>query len=159
MCTQKCSLKLSCQTRTNRTVSNFPLCSQPCQGFSPLEIIGVSKPRTQGTALPAKTFLRAVVCCCLVARSWPTLFVTTWIPWICQAPLSMGSPRQEYWSGLPFSSPGDLPNPGIEPWSSAFAGRFLTAEPLGKHCESDNPLLEASNKILMVKAVCIFHQC
>ena len=36
-----------------------------------------------------------------------------------QAPLSMGFPRQEYWSGLPFPSPGDLPNPGIEPGSSA----------------------------------------
>ena len=40
-------------------------------------------------------------------------------PWTvtCQAPLSMGFPRQEYWNGLPFSSPGDLPNPGIEPVS------------------------------------------
>ena len=37
----------------------------------------------------------------------------------CQAPLSLGFPRQEYWSGLPFPSPGDLPNPGIEPRSPA----------------------------------------
>ena len=39
------------------------------------------------------------------------------IPWTvaCQAPLSMEFSRQEYWSGLPFPSPGDLPNPGIEP--------------------------------------------
>ena len=36
-----------------------------------------------------------------------------------QAPLSMGFPRQEYWSGLPFSSPGDLPDPGLEPRSPA----------------------------------------
>ena len=36
-----------------------------------------------------------------------------------QAPLSMGFPRQEYWSGLPFPSPGDLPDPGIEPMSPA----------------------------------------
>ena len=35
----------------------------------------------------------------------------------CQAPLSMGFPRQEYWSGLPFPSPGDLPDPGIKPTS------------------------------------------
>ena len=35
----------------------------------------------------------------------------------CQAPLSMGFPRQECWSGLPFPSPGDLPDPGIEPVS------------------------------------------
>ena len=41
------------------------------------------------------------------------------IPWTVdyQAPLSMGFSRQEYWSGLPFPCPGDLPNPGIEPWS------------------------------------------
>ena len=47
----------------------------------------------------------------LVAQSCPTLA----IPWTvaCQAPLSMGFSRQEYWSGLPFPSPGDLPNPGI----------------------------------------------
>ena len=43
------------------------------------------------------------------------------IPWTvaCQAPLSMGFSRQEYWSGLPFPSPGDLPDPGIEPRSPA----------------------------------------
>ena len=54
-------------------------------------------------------------------------------PWTVahQAPLSMGFPRQEYWSGLPFPSPGDLPNPGIEPWSPSLAGRFLTTEPPG----------------------------
>ena len=47
----------------------------------------------------------------------------------CQAPLSMGLSRQEYWSGLPFPSPGDLPNPGIKPLSllsPALAGRFFT---------------------------------
>ena len=42
-----------------------------------------------------------------------------------QAPLSMGFTRQGYWSGLPFPSPGDLPNPGIEPASSAWAGTSL----------------------------------
>ena len=49
------------------------------------------------------------------------------IPWIVahQAPLSMGFPRQEYWSGLPFPSPGDLPHPGIEPESPALAGGLL----------------------------------
>ena len=40
----------------------------------------------------------------------------------------MGFPRQEYWSGLPFFSPGDLPNPGIEPMSPALASRFFTTE-------------------------------
>ena len=41
----------------------------------------------------------------------------------------MGIPRQEYWSGLPFSLPGYLPNPGIKPASPALAGRFFTTEP------------------------------
>ena len=45
-------------------------------------------------------------------------FVTPWTVG-SQAPLSMGFPRQEYWSGLPFPSPGDLPDPGIEPESPA----------------------------------------
>ena len=38
-------------------------------------------------------------------------------PWACKAPLSMGFPRQEYWNGLPFPTPGDLPEPGVEPKS------------------------------------------
>ena len=59
------------------------------------------------------------------------------LPWAvaCQAPLFMGFPRQEYWSGLPFPSPGDLPNSGIELASFVFpalAGRFFTTEPLIK---------------------------
>ena len=55
-------------------------------------------------------------------------------PWTAahQAPLSMGFSRQEHWSVLPFPSPGDFPNPGIEPVSPALAGKFLTTEPSGK---------------------------
>ena len=53
--------------------------------------------------------------CCLVAKSCPTFGTVTH-----QAPLSMGFLKQEYWSGLPFYFPGDLPNPGIKPRSSAF---------------------------------------
>ena len=49
-----------------------------------------------------------------------------------QAPLSMGFPRQEYWTGLPFPSPGDFPDPGIEPASPALADGFFTTEPPGK---------------------------
>ena len=51
----------------------------------------------------------------LVAKSCPTL-ATQWTV-ACQAPLFKGFSRQEYWSGLPFPSPGDLPDPGIEPGS------------------------------------------
>ena len=52
------------------------------------------------------------------------LFVTPW-PIACQAPLSMGFSRQEYYSGLPCPSPGDLPNPGTESASPALAGGFF----------------------------------
>ena len=60
-------------------------------------------------------------------------------PWTVahQAPLSMGFPSQEYWSGLPFPSPGNLPDPTIKPVSLVFfciAGGFLPAEPSGKSC-------------------------
>ena len=66
----------------------------------------------------------------LVTQSCPT-FVTPWTVALW-APLSMGFSRQEYWSGLPFPSPGDLPNPGTEPASPALAGGFLTTESPGK---------------------------
>ena len=58
-------------------------------------------------------------------------FVTPWTV-AHQASLSMGFPRQEFWSGLPFPSPGDLPDPGIKPASPALAGGFFTTEPPGK---------------------------
>ena len=56
------------------------------------------------------------------------LCLTVEIPWTiaCQALLSMGFSRQEYWSGLPFPTPGDLPNPGIEPWSPALQADIFT---------------------------------
>ena len=55
------------------------------------------------------------------------------IPWTVahQAPLSMEFPRQEYWSGLPFLPPGDLPDPGIKLVSLELAGGFFTTEPPG----------------------------
>ena len=49
-----------------------------------------------------------------------------------QAPLSMGFPRQEYWSGLPFPSPGDLPYPEIEPGSPTLQTDALLSEPPDK---------------------------
>ena len=49
-----------------------------------------------------------------------------------QAPPSTGFSRQEYWSRLPFPSPDDIPDPGVEPTSPAFAGGFFTTEPPGK---------------------------
>ena len=65
----------------------------------------------------------------LVAKLCPTLATSGTV---CQAPLSMRFSRQEYWSGLPFPSPGDLPNSGIEPKSPALQTDALPSEPLGK---------------------------
>ena len=65
--------------------------------------------------------------CVLVTQSCQ-LYVTPWTV-VCQAPLSMECSRQEYWSGLPFSSPGDFPDPEIEPMSATspeLAGWFFS---------------------------------
>ena len=59
------------------------------------------------------------------------LFATPWTA-AYQAPPSMGFSRQEYWSGLPCPSPGDLPDPGIKPRSSALQADTLPLEPPGK---------------------------
>ena len=64
------------------------------------------------------------------------LFSTPWTV-AYQAPRSMGFSRQEYWSGLPFPSPGDLPNPGIEPGSPALQTDTLLSEP-SKQREDSN---------------------
>ena len=58
------------------------------------------------------------------------LFATPWTV-AYQAPPSLGFSRQEYWSGVPFPSPGDLPNPGIEPGSPALQADALPSEPPG----------------------------
>ena len=65
--------------------------------------------------------------CCLVAKSCPALLQPHGQYIACQAPLSMVFSRQEYWNGLPFPSPGDPPNPGIEPMSLALVGGFQQA--------------------------------
>ena len=67
----------------------------------------------------------------LVAKLSPTLAT----PWTvaCQAPLSMRFSRQEYWSGLPFPSPRDLPDPGIKPGSPALQADSFPTELQGKH--------------------------
>ena len=74
------------------------------------------------------------LCVCICACVCLVLSDSLQPPWtlVLQAPLSMGFSRQEYWSGLPFPPPGNLPNPGITPKSlvsSVLAGRFFTNEP------------------------------
>ena len=72
-------------------------------------------------------------------------------PWTVayQAPLSMGFSGQEYWSGLPFPSPGDLPDPGIEPEFPALEADALTSEPPGEGklvIKYDTPFVQCSHK-------------
>ena len=90
-----------------------------------------------------------------------------WLDFVVVVPLFMGFSRQEYWSGLPFPSPGDLPDPGIKPVSPALAGGFFTTVPPGKpnvymcvyiyvfHCNSHYWLstwinMSASSKLTLI---------
>ena len=63
----------------------------------------------------------------MLSLSHVQLLVTPWTV-VHQAPLSVGFSRQEYWSGLPFPSPGDLPDPGVKPQSPAFQADSLPFE-------------------------------
>ena len=69
--------------------------------------------------------------CCVQSLCCVQLLATLWTVTL-QAALSMGFPRQEYWSGLPFPPTGALPHPGIEPVSPALQADSLPAEPSGK---------------------------
>ena len=85
--------------------------------------------RTEALNFHGRVFLLPWSCCCLVTESCPSL---------CDPmddPSGHGFSRQEYWSGLPFPSPGDFPDPEIEPASPALAGGFFPIEPPG------NPIL------------------
>ena len=75
--------------------------------------------------------LYIVVVVVVYSPSFVQLFATSWTIH-CQAPPSMRLSKQLFWNGLSFPSPGDLPDPGIEPTSPALAGKFLTTEPTGK---------------------------
>ena len=89
-----------------------------------------------------RTFILFCVCMCVCTHACEALllsrvqlYVTPWTV-ACQAPLFMAFPRQEYWNGLPFPSPGDLPDPGMElqsPESPALPGGFFTTEPPGSY--------------------------
>ena len=91
-----------------------------------------------------------LICLCwyggLVAKSCPTL-ATAWTV-TCQAPLSIGFSRSEYWSGLPFPSPGDLANSGIKPMSSTLQADYLPTEPLGE------PLLSLYSLSILSILIC-----
>ena len=88
--------------------------------MSPLKPCFVPKPRIFIQIMRKKVKVKSLNRVRLFATSWTIGY---------QVPPSMGFSRQEYWSGLPFPSPGDLPDPGIEPWSPAFQAEALTSEP------------------------------
>ena len=73
------------------------------------------------------------------------LFATPWTV-ARQVPLSMGFSRQAYWSGLPFPSPGDLPNPGIEPGSPALQADALSSEPPGKPLLGEETIFDGNTR-------------
>ena len=82
------------------------------------------------------------------------LFVTPWTV-AYQAPPSMGFSRQEYWSGLPFPSPGDLPNPGIEPGFPALEADALTSESPGKP-PREAPSIVSAKYTVLIYCTCHF---
>ena len=108
---------------------------------SPLPYVAATASWKSG--LCVAMYLYVCVCVCARARvlalSCGLLFVTPWTV-ACQAPLSMGFSRQECWSGLPFPSPGDLPNSVIEPGSPALQADSLPSEPPGKPSHMSNAL-------------------
>ena len=97
----------------------FLLCFRPSKGA----------PYVEGLCLWERKKAKLPSCVRLFATPWTVAH---------QAPLSMGFSRQGYWSGLPFPSPGDLPNPGIEPRSPALQADSLPSEPPGKPKTSDS---------------------
>ena len=95
-----------------------------------------SRRKVTGNLYPA--LVQGTERCCLLSHVW--LFVTPWTV-ACQTSLWLGFSRQEYWSGLPFPSPGDLPDPGTEPRSPALQTDSLPFEPQGGILRGQRPLL------------------
>ena len=96
-------------------------------------------------------------CVCAQLLSCVQFFATSWTR-ACQAPLSKGFSRQEYWSELPFPPQGDFPDPGIKlmsPVSSALADGFFTTEPSGKPMEQEAASVKES--IEMTYSNCFWH--
>ena len=90
-------------------ISNFKLNTTSCEDTWWIVGMGTPKPVLLFSCEESSVSVKPVFSCVL-------LFETPWTA-ACQTPLSMGFPRQVYWSGLPFPSPGDLPDPGVEPAS------------------------------------------
>ena len=70
-----------------------------------------------------------------------------------QAPVSMRFSRQQYWSKLPFPSPGDLPDPAVEPTSPALAGGFFITEPPRKPQRQDKEVVNMETKLFQIQII------
>ena len=92
------------------------------------------------------------VCVCVCVLSCVLFFVNLWIV-ASQAPLSVGFSRQEHWSVLPFPSPGDLPDPGVEPASPALASRFFTTVLIGKPTSAGSWKKQESSRKTSISAL------
>ena len=117
------------------------LCNQ--QQPSPCDCLTIPKLQLPATAPSREPAFLLRVCMAVARTVWFSfclkvkvkslshvwLFATRWTV-AHQAPSSMGFSRQEYWSGLPFPSPRDLPDPGVKPRSPALQGGALTSEPI-----------------------------
>ena len=110
-----------CYLTISFSAVSFPFCLQffPASGSFPMSWLFASG----GQSIGAVNIINK---CSLLSSVW--LFVTPWTV-ACQSPLSMKFSRQEYWSGWPFSSPGNFPNPGIKPGSPALQIDSLPCEP------------------------------
>ena len=135
-------------------LDTFPLCTSAIQHEAPWgmvsQLLSGIKPWAKATGVwvpltsEQKDYLSCIITsriagwdllwriyeiiCCFSRQVMSNSFATPWAL-AGQASLSMGFPRREYWSGLPFPSLGDLPNSRIESVSPALAGGFFTAEP------------------------------
>ena len=104
-----------------------------------------------------KSTSRFCMCVCVCKLSNVQLFVTPWMV-ACQDPLSMGFFKQEYWNGLPFTPPGDLPYPRI-----CIAGGYFTTEPQGRHSISNGKLVKNKEQCYHTthnpsKLICLHHR-
>ena len=126
-----------------------PLIKFTLPGIATKQVLSSCQSSTHSVSnLPFKAFLVKVK-----PPSPVQLFVILWTV-VYQVSLSMGFSRQEYWSGLPFPSPGDLPDPGIKPRSPALQADTLPSEPPGK------PVLFLCAPIIRdnIHSVCFMYQ-
>ena len=122
VCSSSCPLSQWCHPTILSTVIPFLFCplSYPASGSFPMSQLFASGGQSSEASASVLIMNKDN------AKLCPALA----IPWTvaCQAPICMGFSRQEYWSGLPFPSPGELPDPEIEPRSPAFQADTLPTE-------------------------------